>query len=175
MTYKQEVAQYKDKAITIFQGHISDLEKNIIKRSKDVEKQTPVSELYIDYQKGILKLIEGKLRIDNEFLKQISITSLEKYVGLDTEQFSEIQGKVLENHKRIIKELKTEYEQIALASREHVKLSLATSREDNDLNVSQTDTVNFFPPKMSIISANFILVLIIFVLIIGSVYYINFL
>ncbi len=171
MTYKQEITEYKGKALEVFKGHLEELENNVIKANENVEESSSVSDVYTNYQESTLKLIEGKIKIDNEFLKQINITYLDKYKDLKPEQFQEIQEKIVSNHQRIITELKTEYEQFAKDSRENLKYKLAEAREDNDLKINNNNPDEFFSEKMNILSANFIIIFVLLVIVVGLIYY----
>ncbi len=174
MAYKQEIKDYKVKALEVFKRHLAELEDNVVNVTSGSENQDPVSKIYVDYQESTLKLIEGKIKIDNEFLKQINMTNLEKYKDLDPDKFQQLQAKIVDNHKRVIEELKAQYEEVAKESREQLKYRLAESSENNDLNVKLEDPEEFFPEKMSVLSLNFTIILILFIVIIGLIYYYNF-
>lgn len=174
MSYKSEIKDYKQKAIEVFKNHLIDLETNVIEASKNELADEPVSKIYVDYQESTLKLIEGKIEIDNEFLKKINIQNLEKYKDIDPEKFEQIRTKIVDNHKRVIEELKENYEELAKESRENLKYQLAEIREDNDLNVSSTNPEEFFPEKLNVLTLNFVIIFGLLALIIGLIYYYNF-
>ncbi len=174
MAYKQDIKEYKQKAQADFEKHLMELEDNVIKAIDAESNKNPVSKIYLDYQTSSLKLIEGKIKIDNEILKQINITHLEKYKDLEPVQFTQIQDKLVANHKQIIGELKASYETIANESREQLKDRLAKETENNDLDFKIDDPEEFFPDKMSVLSINFTVILILLILIIGLIYYYTF-
>lgn len=171
MAYKQEVKEYRQKAVDVFVEHLQELEKNVIEASVEIQDSKPVSQIYVEYQESTLKLIEGKIKIDNEFLKQINITNLELYKDLEPEKFQKLQEKIVANHTRIISELKEQYEQLAVESRDKLKYKLANEREDSDLNVAMEDPEQFFPEKLNILTVNFVIIIILFAAIIGLIYY----
>lgn len=171
MSYKQEIKDYKAKAKEVFQQHLTELEDNVVNFCISEDNSDPASKIYLDYQASTLKLIESKIKIDNEFLKQINITSLERYKDLEPAQFQQIQEKIVSNHKQIIEELKTTYEQFATESREQLKLRLVEQAKDNDLDVSSSNSEDFFPDKMGVLTVNFVIILVLLVVIIGLVYY----
>lgn len=174
MGYKQEIKDYKVRALEVFERHLAELEENVLKASTDTKENEAVSKIYLDYQESTLKLIEGKIKIDNEFLKQINIKNLELYQDLEPEKFSEIQDKIIANHKKIIEELKATYEEYATQSRQHLKSELAKVRDDSDLKVTTQEPDDFFPEKMGILSINFAVILVLLIAIIGLIYYYNF-
>lgn len=171
MEYKQEIKQYKLEAIENFRQHLTELERNVIETSLRTSTEKNLSEIYIDYQERTLKLIEGKIKIDNEHLKQINIKNLELYKDLEPEKFKVIQERVIENHKNIILELKAKYEEDAILSRSNLKFKLAEKHGDNDLDVPAIDPADFFPEKMNTITLNFIIIIGLLLVILTLTYY----
>lgn len=174
MAYKQEIKDYKVRALEVFERHLYELEEKVLETSTETNESEPVSKIYIDYQESCLKLIEGKIKIDNEFLKQINIKNLEFYKDLEPEKFAQVQEKIIINHREIIEELKIKYEQVANESRQKLKGELAKIREDSDLNVAATDADDFFPEKMGVLSVNFGIILLLLITIIGLIFYYSF-
>lgn len=172
MNYREEIIEYKASAIKKFEKHLIELEENVLsdENLKDVE----ASELYTAYQIKTLKLIEGKLKIDNEFLKNINITYLEKYKDLDPKQFTMLQGRIIDNHKEIISELKANYEFSSNSSREKIKYEIASIKEDSDIVIEEENAEEFFPEKMHILNFNFIVMLVLMSVIIALICYYNF-
>ncbi|WOO87832.1 hypothetical protein RZE82_02575 [Mollicutes bacterium LVI A0039] len=170
MTYKQEINDYKAKALDVYQGHLVDLEQNIITLSTTQSEEKTAADFYIDYQNSTIKLIEGKIKIDNEFVKQINIKYLDKYKDLDPEQFEQLKLRVVDNHRTVISELKDQYEELAVESRENIKFKLAETREDNDLNIDVHDPVDFFPKKISLFNFSFVAMLVSMTMIIVILY-----
>ncbi len=171
MGYKNEVKAYQNEAFASFDEHLKQLESNVIQTSLDEEKQKPLSALYVDYQESTLKLIESKIKIDNEYLKDINLTYLEQYKDLEPDKFQQLQQKLVDNHKRIISEIKEHYEQVAQESRVQLKDDLANTREESDLAASASDPDDFFPEKLSVINANFIIIVVLLFAVIGLTYY----
>lgn len=172
MNYRDEILEYKASAIKKFENHLKELEENTLsgENVKDIE----ASEIYTNYQIKTLKLIEGKLKIDNEFLKNINITYLEKYKDLDPKQFALLQDRIIENHKDVISELKANYEFCSNSSREKVKYEIASVKEDSDIIIEEENAEEFFPEKMHVLNFNFIVMLVLMIVIIGLICYYNF-
>lgn len=172
MNYREKIIGYKASAIKKFEKHLIELEENVLsdENLKDVE----ASELYTTYQIKTLKLIEGKLKIDNEFLKNINITYLEKYKDLDPKQFTMLQDRIIDNHKEIISELKANYEFSSNSSREKIKYEIASIKADSDIVIEEENAEEFFPEKMHILNFNFIVMLVLMSVIIALICYYNF-
>ncbi len=171
MGYKNEIKEYQNGAIASFDEHLKQLEENVLRSSEADDISKPLSQIYIDYQESTLKLIESKIKIDNEYLKQINISYLEQYKDIEPEKFQTLQEKLVTNHKKVIGEIKEHYETVATNSKEQLKVDLANTREEGDLRVKQNDPDNFFPEKLKIVTTNFVIILILLVAVIGLIYY----
>ncbi len=171
MSYRTKVKDYKSNAISSFDEHLKQLEQNVIKASSGEDNKKPLSAIYIDYQESTLKLIESKIKIDNEYLKQINIDYLEQYKDIEPEKFQELQEKLVSNHKQVISEIKDHYETVATESREQLKFDLANTREESDLRVKSSEPESFFPEKLNTITANFVVIFILLIAVIGLIYY----
>ncbi len=171
MGYKAEVKSYKNEALISFDEHLKQLEQNVIKASSNEDNKKPLSSIYVEYQESTLKLIESKIKIDNEYLKQINIKYLEQYKDIEPEKFQELQEKLVSNHKQIIGEIKEHYETVASESREQLKVELAKTRDDGDLRVKSSNPESFFPDKLGTINTNFIIIFILLLAVIGLIYY----
>lgn len=171
MNYREQILEYKASAIRKFENHLNELEENVLSEEHLIDIEA--SEIYTSYQIKTLKLIEGKLKIDNEFLKNINITYLEKYKDLDPQQFTMLQERIIENHKQVISELKANYEFCSNNSRDKVKYEISSIKDNSDIESPEQSAEEFFPEKMHILNFNFIVMLVLMIFIIGLIYYYN--
>ncbi len=171
MNYKTEIFEYKEKAISDFKSHLNDLEANVIKSVEvgEVNENKAATDIFMDYQSSVVNLINGKFELDNEFLKSIAKRYLEENKGANEERYQKIEEKLLSNHTRVLNELKESYDQIASESREELKNSLDSARNDKTLAVDE-EPKELFPEKMHVLSLNFLLITILLLVIIFLVY-----
>lgn len=169
MVYRDEIKRYQTSTNTQFKHILENLTNEYLEKSETRYLNTPVSEIYINYQKDCVNKITEQLKEDGLNLQSISVESLKKYTDISETKRVELEEKLLCNHQQVLVEQKKSYESIAFNLKADFENKVKQLRNDIDIEVKNDEDLEF-DVTVNSLNVNYLIILLLMIAIIALVY-----
>lgn len=169
MIYRDEVKLYQSNTNEKFKQILESLTNEYLEKSETKYLNTPVSEIYISYQKDCVNKITEQLKEDGLNLQSISVESLKKYTDISETKRVELEEKLLRNHQQVLVDQKKSYESIAFNLKADFENKVKQLRNDIDIEVQDDEDLEY-DATVNSLNVNYLIILLLMIAIIALVY-----